>query len=129
MKYVKLRPTHQAVIKIAFNSSLIEILKITQQPSIIGNDLDNLFRCRKTFKFSDGSKANIQKIVPNGHNLYSFLAHVLSDMDLNEPISQNKIKCIYSSVELVKKAVLLDFKKSNVPLLHKLEEVSKISTS
>ena len=50
-------------------------------------------------------------------------------MDLDEPIPQKTVKNIYSSVELVKKAVLLDFKESNLPLLHKLEEVSKISKS
>ncbi len=129
MKYVRLRPNHQAVIKIAFNSSLIEILKITQQAGIMSNEIDNLFRCKKVYKFKDGERVYIPKIVPEGHNLYSFLAHVLSDMDLDEPIPQKTVKNIYSSVELVKKAVLLDFKESNLPLLHKLEEVSKISKS
>lgn len=125
-KYVKLRPNHQTVIKIAFNSSLIEILKITQKAGITSNEIDNLFRCKKMYKFKDGTKVNIQKTVPEGHNLYSFIAHVLSDCKLDEPITQRTVKNILSSVAIIKKALLLDFNPSKLPLLKKLEQVSSL---
>lgn len=128
-KYVKLRPNQQALIKIAFNSSLIEILKITQKSSIMSNEIDNLFRCKKVYTFKDGEKVYIPKIVTKDHNLYSFLAHILSDLKLDEPIPQKTVNCIYNTVELVKKALLLDFNESNLPLLHKLEEVSKLKNA
>ena len=124
--YVKLRPNHQTEIKIALEKSLIEILKITQKASIMSNEIDNLFRCKKVYTFKDGEKVYIPKIVTKDHNLYSFLAHVLTDIDLNEPVPHKTVKCIFSSVELVKKALLLDFNDNNLPLLNQLNKLSSL---
>tara|TARA_R100001463_G_scaffold2237_4_gene9488 strand:+ start:3896 stop:4294 length:399 start_codon:yes stop_codon:yes gene_type:complete len=125
-KYVKLRPANQSLIKDSLNSSLLEILKITQKASIMSNEIDNLFRCKKVYKFADGEKVYIPKIVTKDHNLYSFLAHVLTDIDLNEPIPHKTVNCIFKSVELVKKAILLDFNEDNLALLHQLNKLSSL---
>jgi len=127
MKYVKLRPNDQSLINIAFNKSLIEIIKITQKSNLMGNEIDNLFRCKKVYKFHNGEKVYIPKIVPEGYNLYGFLAHVLSDIKLDDPIPQKTVNCIFKTIELIKKALLLDLNDTNLPLLHTLEQVSKIS--
>ena len=124
--YVKLRPNHQTEIKIALEKSLIEILKITQKASIMSNEIDNLFRCKKVYKFADGETVYIPKIVLEGHNLYSFLAHVVSDIKLDEPIPYKTVNCIFKSIELVKKALLLDFNDNNLPLLHMLNQLSTL---
>lgn len=126
MKHVKLRPANQSLIKDTLNSSLLEILKITQKASIMSNEIDNLFRCKKVYTFKDGEKVYIPKIVTKDHNLYSFLAHVLTDIDLNEPVPHKTVKCIFSSVELVKKALLLDFSDNNLALLHQLNKLSSL---
>tara|TARA_R100001460_G_scaffold53540_1_gene92603 strand:- start:80 stop:502 length:423 start_codon:yes stop_codon:yes gene_type:complete len=124
--YVKLRPNHQTEIKMALERSLIEILKITQKASIMSNEIDNLFRCKKVYKFADGETVYIPKIVLEGHNLYSFLAHVVSDIKLDEPIPYKTVNCIFKSIELVKKALLLDFNDNNLPLLHTLNQLSTL---
>ncbi len=126
MKHVKLRPAQQSLIKDSLNNSLLQVLKITQGSGIMSNEIDNLFRCKKVYKFTDGEKVYIPKIVPAGHNLYSFIAHILTDYDLNEPIPYKTVNCVFKSVELIKKALLLDWKESNLPLLHQLLELTHL---
>jgi putative transposon-encoded protein len=125
-KYIKLRPAQQSLIKETLNDSLLEVLKITQNSGIMSNEVDNMFRCKKVYKFNNGEKVYIPKIVPEGHNLYSFLAHLLTDIDLNEPVQRKSIECIFTSVELIKKALLADWKESNLALLHRLLEVNSL---
>ena len=101
-------------------------MKITQGHGIMSNEIDNLFRCKKVYRFTDGEKVYIPKIVPSGHNLYSFLAHILTDLDLNEPIPYKTVNCMFKSVELIKKALLLGFTENNLSLLQQLNQLSSL---
>jgi hypothetical protein len=126
MKYVKLRPSNQSLIKQTLNTSILEVMKITQGHGIMSNEIDNLFRCKKVYRFTDGEKVYIPKIVPSGHNLYSFLAHILTDLDLNEPIPLKTVNRVFKSVELIKKALLLGFSENNLSLLQQLNQLSSL---
>ena len=126
MKYIKLRPANQSLIKQTLNTSILEVMKITQGHGIMSNEIDNLFRCKKVYRFTDGEKVYIPKIVPSGHNLYSFLAHILTDLDLNEPIPYKTVNCMFKSVELIKKALLLGFTENNLSLLQQLNQLSSL---
>lgn len=129
MKYVKLRPANQSLVKNTLNTSLLEVIKFTQSNGITSNEIDNLFRCKKVYRFTDGEKVYIPKIVPAGHNLYSFLAHILTDLDLNEPIPYKTLNQVFKSVKLVEKALLLSYttiNKYNLPLMGELGKVSDL---
>ena len=126
MKYVKLRPSNQSLIKQTLNTSILEVMKITQGHGIMSNEIDYLFRCKKVYRFTDGEKVYIPKIVPSGHNLYSFLAHILTDLDLNEPIPLKTVNRVFKSVELIKKALLLGFSENNLSLLQQLNQLSSL---
>ena len=126
MKYVKLRPSNQSLIKQTLNTSILEVMKITQGHGIMSNEIDNLFRCKKVYRFTDGEKVYIPKIVPSGHNLYSFLAHILTDLDLNEPMPLKTVNRVFKSVELIKKALLLGFSENNLSLLQQLNQLSSL---
>jgi hypothetical protein len=126
MKYIKLRPANQSLIQQTLNTSILEVMKITQGHGIMSNEIDNLFRCKKVYRFTDGEKVYIPKIVPAGHNLYSFLAHILTDLDLNEPIPYKTVNCMFKSVELIKKALLLGFSENNLSLLQQLNQLSSL---
>lgn len=126
MKYIKLRPANQSLIQQTLNTSILEVMKITQGHGIMSNEIDNLFRCKKVYRFTDGEKVYIPKIVPSGHNLYSFLAHILTDLDLNEPIPLKTVNCMFKSVELIKKALLLGFTENNLSLLQQLNQLSSL---
>jgi len=126
MKYIKLRPANQSLIQQTLNTSILEVMKITQGHGIMSNEIDNLFRCKKVYRFTDGEKVYIPKIVPSGHNLYSFLAHILTDLDLNEPIPYKTVNCMFKCVELIKKALLLGFTENNLSLLQQLNQLSSL---
>lgn len=129
MKHVKLRPANQSLIQKTLNTSLLEVIKFTQGHGITSNEIDNLFRCKKVYRFTDGEKVYIPKIVPSGHNLYSFLAHILTDLDLNEPIPYATLKRMFKSVELVEKALLLSYttiSSYNLPLMGDLDKVKNL---
>ena len=122
-RYVKLRPAHQSLIVDTLNSSLLEVLKITQNVGIMSNEIDNLFRCKKVYKFPDGEKVFIPKTVTTGHNLYSFIAHVLTDVDLNEPVQRKTLEAVFKTAVLLQKALLLGFTADNLSLLKQVEQV------
>lgn len=125
-KYIKLRPVNQTLITETLNRSLLEVLKTTQHSGIMNNEIDNLFRCKKTYKFADGTKAKIRDIVPLGHNLYSFLAFALTSVDFNEPIERKLVEGMLRSTEVIKKALLLNFDPHNMALIKKLDEVNAL---
>jgi hypothetical protein len=123
-KYIKLRPANQNLVTDTFSKSIHVLLTITQQPKNL--EIDNLFRCKKTYKFADGEIVYIPKLLPESHNLYSFIGHVLSRVDLDEPVARGTLESILKCAELTKKALLLSFDPQNANLLTKLDQVCKL---
>ena len=122
-KYVKLRPAQQSLVRDTLNRSLLAVLKITQGTGIKSNEIDNLFRCKKTYKFADADTVFIPNIVTTGHNLYSFIAHVLTDVDLDEPVQRKTIEAVFKTAVLLQKALLLGYTADNLSLLKQVEQL------
>ena len=132
-KYIKLRPANQSLIKDTLSKSIHVLLTITQQPQNL--EIDNLFRCKKTYKFADGETVYIPKLLPESHNLYSFIGHVLSSVDLDEPVAREIVESIFKSVNIIKKALLLSFAHdhsvstpdlNHMGLIKKLDEINAL---
>ena len=121
-QHVKLRPANQSLIINTYNEYLCEILKVTQSNGIKSNEIDNLFRCKKVYKFPDGDTVYIPKLVPKNMNLYGFIADILITVKNKDIHTRKYMEKVISKdlLDLLQKALLLNFDDSNSEVYSRL---------